>query len=245
MNPGPSRPALDAAPPSQTLSRGLSALEFIASAPSPVTLNDVAAHLELHRSVVYRMVKTLEIHGFVRATDDSRFVAGPALAGLSLGVEPALRTAAAPVLHRLSVETGCTAFISVAAGRDCLTVDSVEASFQGSSLAQRPGTRHPLSIGAPSLAIMSALTEEEWARFEPDVPYRAGAAQAAAQGYALSRDEVFPGLSACAAPIRTGPGLPAAIAVVHLTTVPLSDRQISAVRAAADAVSAALTGSRS
>ena len=49
--------------PSQTLSRGLSILEILADASGPLGIDDVAAHLGVHRSVAYRLIRTLEEHG--------------------------------------------------------------------------------------------------------------------------------------------------------------------------------------
>ena len=45
---------------SQTLSRGLTALELIGSADAPLSVADLCAQLGIHRSMAYRLVKTLE-----------------------------------------------------------------------------------------------------------------------------------------------------------------------------------------
>lgn len=228
---------------SQTLSRGLTALEFIASSSGPVSMAQIAESLGVHRSVAYRLVKTLQAHGLVAVASDGRFLPGLRLAALAQGVESTLRSAAAPVLHRLRDQTRATAFLVVAGGGECLTLDSLEWSEDGAVLSHKPGTRHSLEVGAPGIAVMSGVSPEEWASYEPGLPYRPEAVTARERGYALSHDEVIDGLSACASPIPLAHGLPAAVAIVYLSSRTLSESEISAVRTAAEEISRRL-GSR-
>ena len=53
------------APASQTLSRGIRILEVLADSREPMSIDDVARALEVHRSIAYRLVRTLEHHGLV------------------------------------------------------------------------------------------------------------------------------------------------------------------------------------
>lgn len=50
---------------SQTLSRGIRVLEVLAGAERPLSIDEVAAELGVHRSIVYRIVRTLEDHRLV------------------------------------------------------------------------------------------------------------------------------------------------------------------------------------
>ena len=63
---------LASAAPSQTLSRGLRALEVIAEAEKPIGMAELAARLGLHRSITYRIVRTLEEHRLVVRTPARR-----------------------------------------------------------------------------------------------------------------------------------------------------------------------------
>ena len=53
------------APQSQTLDRGIRILEHLATAGGPQPIADIAAALGLHRSIAYRLVRTLEAHQLV------------------------------------------------------------------------------------------------------------------------------------------------------------------------------------
>ena len=55
-----------AAETSQTLDRGLRVLDVLAASPGGLTVTELAGRLEVNRTVVYRLVSTLEGHALVR-----------------------------------------------------------------------------------------------------------------------------------------------------------------------------------
>ncbi|WP_299166662.1 IclR family transcriptional regulator [uncultured Arthrobacter sp.] len=201
---------------SQTLSRGLRSLEILADAPRALSIAELSVELGVHRSIAYRIVRTLEDHSLIIRDEAGKISSGPGLAALARGVSRDLQTAALPELTVLANDLGMTAFVAVWDRHDCVTLVTVEPRHSSAAVAQRPGTRHAFSAGAPGIAIQSAVTEEEWERLAPGQPYRAESAAARGQGFATSHDEVIPGLSSVAAPIRVAGRLPAAVAVVYI-----------------------------
>ncbi|WP_035741168.1 IclR family transcriptional regulator [Arthrobacter sp. MA-N2] len=202
--------------PSQTLSRGIQALEILAAAERSLTIAELAGALGVHRSVAYRILRTLEDHSLLIRDDAGRVQPGPGLAVLARGVSRDLQTAALPELTQLANALNMTAFVAIWDHQDCVTLVTVEPRHSPATLAQHPGTRHPVNIGAPGIAIQSTMSEEEWAVRAPGLPYRREAAEARRLGYAASHDEVITGLSSLAAPIQVPGGRPAAIAVVYI-----------------------------
>ncbi|MDJ0311727.1 helix-turn-helix domain-containing protein [Arthrobacter sp. H35-D1] len=201
---------------SQTLSRGIRALEILAEAAAPMTIAELSTALGVHRSVAYRILRTLEDHALLMRDEAGRVQAGPGLAALARGVSRDLQTAALPELTELANELSMTAFIAVWDHRDSVTLLTVEPRRSGATLAQRPGTRHSFSSGAPGIAIQSAISEDAWARLAPGLPYRPEARAARTAGFATSHDEVLPGVSAIAAPIHVPGSMPASICMVFL-----------------------------
>ncbi|MCQ9162823.1 helix-turn-helix domain-containing protein [Arthrobacter sp. STN4] len=201
---------------SQTLSRGIRALEILAEAQSPMTIAELSAALGVHRSIAYRILRTLEDHSLLMRDDAGRVQAGPGLAALARGVNRNLQTAALPELTELANELDMTTFIAVWDHRASVTLLTVEPRHSGATLAQRPGTRHSFSSGAPGIAIQSAISEDTWERLAPGLPYRPEARAARAAGFATSHDEVLPGVAAIAAPIHIPGGMPAAICAISL-----------------------------
>ncbi|MBT1003163.1 helix-turn-helix domain-containing protein [Paenarthrobacter sp. DKR-5] len=221
------RPEQAGAAHSQTLSRGIRALEILAESPAPMTIAELSAALGVHRSIAYRILRTLEDHSLLMRDDAGRVQAGPGLAALARGVSRDLQAAALPELTEIANELSMTAFVAVWDQHDCVTLVTVEPRHRAATLVQRPGTRHSFSAGAPGIAIQSAMTEEQWQVQAPGQPYRAESRTARELGYAVSHDEVIAGTSAVAAPIVVPGQLPAALAVVYIR----SDREVAAIGA--------------
>jgi DNA-binding IclR family transcriptional regulator len=184
---------------SQTLSRGLAALAIIGETRTPLMINDLAARLGVNRSAAYRLVRTLEQHRFVQRKSTGELALGVRLAAFSQTVSRDLQTAALPELQRIADELEMTAFLVVYDGAEVVTLLSVEPRHAATFVAQRPGRRHPVGRGAPGRVIESLLYPNE------HPPAR----------HELSHDEVIPGLSAIAVPLRSD--RPASIAVLYAT----------------------------
>lgn len=203
-------------PASQTLSRGIQILEVLADARDPLAIDDIAQRMDLHRSVVYRLLRTLEDHGLVTRNAAGRIALGARLAALAAGVAHDLHAEALPELTAVANELGMTCFLAVLDRDECITLASVEPRHAIAAVAQRPGARHPISVGAPSKAILSALDPSEWP-MPIEEPTLSEIAHAADRGYATSHDEVIPTVQAVAVPLRLRRGQrPAAIAVVSV-----------------------------
>jgi DNA-binding IclR family transcriptional regulator len=207
--------------PSQTLDRGLVCLEFVAASDRPVSIDATATHLGVHRSIVYRLLRTLEHRHLVERNDDGDYLPGPYLAVLSRGVRRSLRSAAAPVLANLCQNLDMTAFLVVADGDEAVTVDSVEPTSLDAHVAYRPGTRHSIDRGAPGLALLAGRP--------PSAGERAEVAVARARGWAESRGEVIAGMASIAAPIADH----GAIAVLWLAGNQVDVDQVAAAVVAA------------
>jgi DNA-binding IclR family transcriptional regulator len=228
------------APPSsvtnQTLDRGLVAMTLIAAASPPLTVNDLATELGIHRSMAYRIIRTLEAHGFTRRDDQGRCHPGHALSTLSRGVERSLRERARPELERLADALGMTAFLAVASGPDVVTIDSAEPAASDSVISYRPGTRHPLEKGAPGLALLAGSP--------PRPGERSLVTQARSQGWAHSSGEVIAGLGSLATWVRGSDGTPIAAVACLFPGDPPQDRStiIAELSRTAEALSSTSSG---
>jgi DNA-binding IclR family transcriptional regulator len=221
------------ASPSQTLSRGIRALEILAEAQQPLTIAELADAMGVHRSVAYRILRTLEDHSLLVRDDGGRVQPGPGLAVLARGVSRNLQTAALPELTQLANTLTMSAFVAVWDHEDCVTLVTVDPRHTGAAVVQHPGSRHPINAGAPGLAIQSALSEQEWKAAAPGIAYRPEAADARRRGFATSHDEVIAGVSSLAVPIRVPGGRPAALAVVYIRAARAPEEVAAALAASA------------
>lgn len=219
---------------SQTLDRGIRVLEILRDRGRSMTIVDLARSLDVHRSIIYRILRTLEDHRLVARTSDGGYELGPGLPTLARGVSRPLQSAALPVLSALADETGMTAFVVVPSGKEAVTLLTVEPRQSLAHIAYAPGVRHPLDRGAPGLALLAARPKRTGERSE--------VAQVREHGWAYSRSEVLAGMSAVAAPILSATTM-ASVALIFLEPAegrPEERRELGErVRAAAKEITAA------
>ncbi|GAA3922595.1 IclR family transcriptional regulator [Microbacterium invictum] len=207
--------ARETTPASQTLSRGIRILEILADAREPLSIDDVARRLEVHRSIAYRLLRTLEDHGLVLRDSAGRVSLGGRMAALAAGVAADLQAEALPELTTIANELGATCFLGVLDRDQCITLASIEPRHAVASVAQRPGAQHPVTVGAPGKAILAQLPEGEWPAGVSE-RLRAEVAEVSGRGYATSHDEVIPTVRAVAVPLAVRGRRPAALAVVYV-----------------------------
>jgi DNA-binding IclR family transcriptional regulator len=186
-----------AAETSQTLDRGLQVLRTLADAPGGMTITSLAAAIGVNRTVVYRLVTTLELHGLARRDTGGRLHVGLGVLALARGLQPVLRELASPVLRSLAEDLGSTAHLTVADGGEALAIAVLEPSWTDYHVAYRVGARHPLDQGAAGKAILL------------------GRGQGAGR-YVETIGEIQPGAHGVAAPVLGLDGLEASVGIVSL-----------------------------
>jgi DNA-binding IclR family transcriptional regulator len=205
----------------QTLDRGLRVLAVLAATPGGLTVTEISTRLEINRTVVYRLVSTLEQHALTRRDGRGRVHIGLGVLHLASGVQPVLRDLAMPILRALAEEVGCTAHLTVADGDEAMALAVVEPSWTDYHVAYRVGSRPPLSRGAGGKAILMGRERN-------------------AAPYAVSSGELQTGASGVAAPVKGVEGLDASVGIVTLGELDV-DAIGPKVAAAADEVAHALS----
>lgn len=186
-----------AAETSQTLDRGLRVLRTLAAAPHGLSITALATEIGVNRTVVYRLVTTLEQHGLARRDGSGRLHVGLGVLALARGLQPVLRELANPVLRALAERLGSTAHLTVADGGEALAIAVVEPSWTDYHVAYRVGARHPLELGAAGKAILLGRSP-------------GGAA------YVETVGEIQAGAHGVAAPVLGVEGLEASVGIVSL-----------------------------
>ncbi|MBL8386583.1 MAG: IclR family transcriptional regulator [Burkholderiales bacterium] len=201
---------------SKTADQALAILEHVAE-HGPVAVADVARALRMHRTVVHRSLATLQQRGFVRRVEGG-FTAGITLLRLAQAVEPELLAAARPVLEKLARAHGETFILTVRDGDEAVQVEQAVGSRHFVRVQLARGFRHPLPSGASGRAILAFLDGETVARLVNATPaprkLAALVAQARADGYAASHDELSAGVHGLSCPILAGGTVVGSIGVV-------------------------------
>ena len=147
----------------EILNRGLQILEDLALAPAGLTTQELAARYEIDKSTVYRYLKTLRDHGFVRKDGNNRFHLG--LRILELGSHLLRRmpihTIAHPYLIELSSKTGKPSHLCVLEAKtlEIVCIDVVETNAN-LHVDAKIGIHVPAHCTATGKVLLSALSPE-------------------------------------------------------------------------------------
>lgn len=217
---------------SQTLARGLSALELIAEAPDGLTGTELARALGVHQSIAYRVLQTLIHFRFVRRDLDGRYRVGMSALGLAQSARAGLRSIILPILKQLSAETRTTAWALIEEGGDAVAMLSVEPSSLVYANRFVEGSRHPIDRGSAGYALLSLRPAD------PSDPPKV--TEAREQGYVITHGEIASGSWGVAAPLD--PAALGAHVCINLASshedvvVAAAPRLLQAVQQIADAV---------
>lgn len=219
---------------------------------------ELARELGEPRPSVYRMLDALTRIGLVRPAAAAGSVElGMRLLHLGAAAADAVveRRAALPALAGLHAQTGETVYLCVRRGLQAVCVERIEGR-RVALLLLKPGEALPLHVGGAPRALL-AFEPELWdayfgrASFEvftPETVQSAAALRADLdlirdRGYAVSDEDVTPGVAAIGAPVRDDSGIVRAaisVAGLRLAIIPPELGVAEAVVAAAAAAGRAL-----
>lgn len=219
----------------QSIDRAVTVLLLVGRAgPLGARLVDLVSETLLSKPTVHRMLTALVRTGLVdQDATTRRYHLGPEVyvLGTLASSRFGLHTLAQSALARLANETGDTACLSVARDVYAICLHQEEGAYPIRTHALKAGDRHPLGVGANSLALLSALPDaqvehaiaanaETLARNYPHYTasvLRTLVAQTRERGYALNPGMMLPGLWAMAVLVRDSVG--AAIGAISLAAI--------------------------
>jgi DNA-binding IclR family transcriptional regulator len=195
----------------QSLDRALGILRLVGAGSSAgLRLVDLVEASGLSKPTVHRMLKALERSGFVQQSPATqRYHLGPEslVMGMLANERFGIHRTAAGALARIANVSHDVAFLSVRRDVHAVCLDRLEGDYPIRTHALQVGTRHPLGVGAGSLALLAALPEaevadvleknsseiaESYPNYTVDLIGRE-AAKARADGFAFNPGRVLPG----------------------------------------------------
>lgn len=221
----------------QSVQRALCLLSLFTPSKPVWAVGDLARKSGLHKSVVTRLMATMAQQGFVVQDSSSRaYSIGPQAFAVGSVYEPyhVLHQITRPLMDELTLRSGHSTCLGVAAGQRCMIVDTLEGNNQlrvAFEIGERPHY-HGAAIGKVLLAGLSA---EQVHEIVGDTPLpaitthtitdhellRSELQRVRDRGYALSDQESIIGVGAVAAPLTNSLGaVIAGLSVVfpsHLT----------------------------
>jgi DNA-binding IclR family transcriptional regulator len=185
---------------SQTLARGLSALQAVSSSPSGMTAQQVADYVGVHRTIAYRLLSTLAQYRYVVKGEDGRYRPAAALAVLGASFDNNLRALSVPTLRTLADDLGTTVSLLVAEGDQQVAVAVIVPTLVFYQLSFHEGSRYPLDRGAAGIALLASMPPRPGER--ELVPHTRE------QGWVITHGEIEPDTYGLAVPVRRKPPSP-------------------------------------
>lgn len=220
-------------PGSQTLARGLTALQLVADSPGGLTAQQLAERVGVHRTIAYRLLTTLAQFHLVAKGEDGRYRPAAGLAVLGASFDRNVRQVSLPTLRTLADELGTTVSLLIAEGEQQVAIAVIVPSHVAYQLSFHEGSRYPLDRGAAGIALLASMP--------PRPGERDLVARARERGWVSTYGEIEPNTFGLAVPVRRpAPSPPTCINLIsHREDVVLRGKD--AVLAAAHQLSALLS----
>ena len=248
--------------PAPMVERAFRLLDLLSITEEGLTLSDLARSLNMSKSSIHGLLKTLESNGAIEQMEDRRFVLGPRIYDLAQTYiqRAGLRHYALPAMHRLATSTGETVCLGRVEQKGVRIIECVEdvGEQAGLHIAVRRGMRIPLlagAFGALALSTWPFAQRENYLRTHPltrftehsiiDPQQFLERVEAVVQaGVSIDHEEYLDGVNAVSAPIYSAGGiLVAFLWIVGFTSRfkdDVLDRAAEQLRVGAEAVSRAL-----
>ncbi|WP_248928804.1 IclR family transcriptional regulator [Paenibacillus hamazuiensis] len=146
----------------ETVDRILVMLECFTDEKPEWGVTELGEQLGLYKSVVHRMLSTLERRGYVvKNPHTKKYALGLKLfeLGMLVGRQMNLRAIARPVMEELGVKTNETVLLSIADSLSGVCIEKIESNQSIKSTSQL-GKRVPLYAGAPTKLLLAYLPPE-------------------------------------------------------------------------------------
>jgi DNA-binding IclR family transcriptional regulator len=147
----------------QSLDRGLTILHAIASSTQPLSLDELAGLLSVHRSSAFRFAHTLRRRGFLSCPVGKKYyVLGSSMWRISSQYDwgDMLKRIATQRLKLLAIQTSQSAQLAVRASESALIVDSANAKHM-ITIAAEPGDLLPLHCTAHGKALLAGMDRSQ------------------------------------------------------------------------------------
>jgi IclR family transcriptional regulator, acetate operon repressor len=196
----------------QAVDRAARLLSEVVRSAVPMTFTGLSAATGLAKSTTSRLLLALERNGLVRRDDHGRFLPGEMFVSFAWrgGAEAGLVAVAQPFLDRLGKATGETINLGVARNGLVEQIAQVDSTFLigGTNWVGMSVPLHCSALGKVLLAYGAAQLPPERPERRTDktitseAGLRADLARVRTRGYAVTDEELEPGLIAVAAPIH-------------------------------------------
>jgi IclR family KDG regulon transcriptional repressor len=227
----------------QALDRALKILELFDEHTTELKITEISSRMELHKSTVHSLLKTLKLHGYIDQDEESgkyqlglKFLERGQL--LLQGMD--IRGVSRRYLQSLSAQTGQTVHLVIFDGKDGVYIDKVEGE-KAAIRYSRIGRRVHLHSSAVGKALIAFREQEEINKILQDYRFTKHTdrtiynmesfmqelKQVRMQQFAMDNEENEPGVRCAAAPIFDHSGQVTAAISISTMVAHVNDREMT------------------
>jgi IclR family KDG regulon transcriptional repressor len=205
--------------PAPMVERAFRLLDLLSLSEEGLTLSELARALEMSKSSVHGLLRTLENNSVIEQAEERRYVLGPHLYDLARAAmqHAGLRRFALPAMERLAGICCETVFLGRIEQEHVRIIESVEAGGDSPlfHITAPRGTRVPLLAGAIGRVVLACWSPEQRSAFLRErtlpqftvhsitdpVAFLEAVAETEQSGVGIDHEEYLTGVNAVAAPI--------------------------------------------
>lgn len=201
----------------KTLDNAFDVLELFSLENPEMGVSEISERLGLHKSIVFRILYTLKVRGYVEQSDETRkfrlglkcFEVGSRTVN-QLGLGSLIQ----PIIEKLALSVNDTVNVGVLNGTDIVYLNKV-VSQSPLRIEAQTGARFPAHCTALGKAILAYLPVEQLENYLENSPFnmitqdslaspedaKKALAEVRKQGYSWSDQELFEGITCIGAPV--------------------------------------------
>jgi DNA-binding IclR family transcriptional regulator len=248
--------------PAPMVERAFRLLDLLSAAEEGMTLSELARALDMSKSSMHGLLKTLESNGVIEQSDERLYVLGPRIYDLAQSYvqRAGLRRFALPAMRRLAAATAETVLLGRIEQNGVRIIERIEDESDSVTLriSARRGTRVPLLAGVIGRLVLANWPEAKRHEYLHSHPlphftersitdperFLVAVEEAARAGVSMEREEYLVGVNAVAAPIYAAGGVLVALLWIVGFTSHFDDEAMRGaaeqLRVEAEAISQAL-----
>lgn len=146
----------------QSIKKAIQIMTLFCGQEKELSLAEICRSTDLHKSIVYRILVTLESEGWlVRSYTTNKYMLGMKLLSFSSAIldNMVIKEIALPVMKRLSHATGETVVLAMYSDGVAICIEKIESENRV-KISSQVGKSYPLHVGATGLSVLMGIPED-------------------------------------------------------------------------------------
>ena len=146
----------------QSIKKAMQIMALFSGRDKELSLAEICRRTDLHKSIVYRILVTLESEGWLaRNFTTNKYMLGMKLLSFSAAIldNMVIKEIALPAMKRLADVTGETVVLAIYSNGEAICIEKIDSDNSVKITAQ-VGKTYPLHVGATGLSVIMGMPRE-------------------------------------------------------------------------------------